>query len=139
MTTWYKPADRNNKPNDGVSVEEQQAKAGSLLEYYRALVALRNVNAALRTGAMEKIEVSGNANVYAYLRRDATAAFVVVINLESKPISVALDLGATTLRDGRYTATDALASSSKPIDMDGLTLNLNLDAASGYVMRMTTR
>ncbi len=134
MTDWYKPADRNNKANDGVSVEEQQGKAGSLLEYYRALVALRNTNAALRSGAPEKIDPRTDVFVYAYLRHDSTAAFVIVLNFADTPVPVSLDLGATSLPDGRYTATDAL--SKQTFDLSGLTLNLNLDATSGYVLQL---
>ncbi len=48
MTTWFKPDKRNNRPNDGVSVEEQNGDPDSLLNYYRALIQLRNERAALR-------------------------------------------------------------------------------------------
>ncbi|MDE3088461.1 MAG: alpha-glucosidase C-terminal domain-containing protein [Chloroflexota bacterium] len=137
MTNWYAPVDRNNQPNDGISAEEQQGKPGSLLEYYRSLVALRNKNSALRSGAMERIELPGNENVFAYLRQDSTASFIVVLNLEDKPVPVTLDLGATSLPDGRYTATDALSRLN--FDLDGLTLKLNLDATSGYVLQLTRR
>lgn len=133
-TNWYTPADRNNQPNDGVSVEEELGKPDSLLEYYRSLVALRNANGALRTGAQEKIDPRTDSFVYAYLRQGATASFVVVLNFENKPISVTLDLGATTLRDGRYIATDAL--SKQTFDLNGLTLELNLDATTGYLLKL---
>ncbi len=134
MTNWYKPPDRNNQPNDGVSVEEQVGKPGSLLEDYRALVALRNASSALRTGAMEKIALPGNPNAYAYLRRDSTAAFVVVLNFEDKSLLLTLDLGATSLPDGRYTATDVL--SKRVFNLAGLKLSLNLDAATGYALQL---
>ncbi|GIV84679.1 MAG: alpha-amylase [Candidatus Roseilinea sp.] len=48
MTTWFRPDNRNNRPNDGVSVEEQDGDPDSLLNYYRALIRLRNEHAALR-------------------------------------------------------------------------------------------
>ncbi|HQY25672.1 MAG TPA: alpha-amylase family glycosyl hydrolase [Thermoflexales bacterium] len=48
MTTWFKLANRNNKPDDGISVEEQDADPASLLNYYRALVQLRSRTPALR-------------------------------------------------------------------------------------------
>ena len=38
MPTWFRLANRNNKPDDGISVEEQDADPASLLNYYRALV-----------------------------------------------------------------------------------------------------
>ncbi len=48
MTTWFRPDNRNNRPHDGVSVEEQDGDPDSLLNYYRALIRLRNEHAALR-------------------------------------------------------------------------------------------
>ena len=137
MTTWFKPAVRNNQASDGVSVEEQSGKADSLLEYHRALIALRNANSALRTGAFEKIELDSAANVYAYLRQDSTAAFVVVLNFADAPVAVTLDLGATALADDRYAAINAL--SKQVIHLDGLTLKLSLDATTGYVLQLMKR
>jgi len=137
MTHWYTPVDSNNKPNDGICVEEEQGKSDSLLEYYRALVALRNASPALRTGAMEKIDAPADSNAYAYLRQDSTTSFVVILNFEDKPIALTLDLGVTSLPDGRYSATDAF--SKRTFDLDGLALKLNLDAASGYVLRLSRR
>jgi glycosidase len=49
MTTWFKPADRNNAPDDGISVEEQEADPESLLAAYRELARLRAVHPALRS------------------------------------------------------------------------------------------
>lgn len=48
MTTWFKPAERYNKPNDGVSVEEEENQPDSLLNHYRALAKLRADSPALR-------------------------------------------------------------------------------------------
>ena len=36
-TTWFRPGDRFNAPFDGISVEEQEGVAASLLDHYRAL------------------------------------------------------------------------------------------------------
>lgn len=137
MATWFKPADRNNKSNDGISVEEQSGKSDSLLEYYRSLIALRNANSALRTGAFEKIELDSDANVYAYLRQDSTASFVIVLNFEDKPVSVTLDLGATSLADGRYLATNTMTK--QITNLDGLTFPLSLDASVSYLLQLTKR
>jgi glycosidase len=61
MPAWFKPADRNNKPADGVSVEEQDEAADSLLNTYRSLAKLRNDpdHPSLRSTqfqVMEKVE-----------------------------------------------------------------------------------
>ena len=41
MTTWFRPAERFNAPHDGISNEEQEAEALSLLNHYQTLIALR--------------------------------------------------------------------------------------------------
>jgi len=133
MTMWHKPADRNNKPTDGISVEEQLGKPGSLLEHYRALVALRNGNPALRTGFWERVETE-NDKVYAYLRRDSAASFLIVLNFDDAPALLTLDLGAPSLADGRYAATDVLTN--KTFSLDGLTLKTDLAPVTGYVWRL---
>ncbi len=133
MTMWHKPADRNNKPTDGISVEEQLGKPGSLLEHYRALVALRNGNPALRTGFWERVETE-NDKVYAYLRRDSAASFLIVLNFDDAPALLTLDLGASSLPDGRYAATDVLTN--KTFSLDGLTLKTDLAPVTGYVWRL---
>lgn len=136
MTSWFKPPNRNNRPNDGISVEEEQGKRGSLLEHYRALIALRNANRSLRTGIRERMSVD-NPGVYAYLRYDEQSAFVIALNFGAAPAALTLDLSNTSLPDGRYTATDVL--SKKTFEVDALKLSLKADAATGYVLQLTRR
>ena len=95
---------------------------------------LRNANSALRAGTLQKIDSPAGSNVYAYLRHDATASFVIVLNFEDKPVSLTLDLAPTSLPDGRYFATDV--SLKRTFGLDGLTRKPNLDAATGYVLRL---
>ncbi len=130
MTNWFKPADRNNKPNDGISVEEEQSKAGSLLEYYRGLVALRNANAVLRNGVWVSV-ATDNDKTYAYLRADDQTRWLIVLNFGDAPASLALDLG---LPNQHYTATDALTK--KQFTFDGTTFNLTLDGKAGYILQL---
>jgi glycosidase len=137
MTTWYRPDDRSNKPRDGVSVEEEQGSADSVLAHYAALIALRNANPALQTGAWERVAVDGSNTVYAYLRSDSNATFLVVLNFGSTAASVSLDLGATSLPDQRYAATDAL--SKQTLTIPGANFNLGLDPTSGYVFQLTPK
>lgn len=137
MTTWYKPATRNNQPNDGVSVQEERINPDSLLEYYRRLIALRNANSALRTGTREQIATNGTSLVYAYLRRDENSAFVIVLNFGSQPASVQLDLRPSSLPDGQYKAIDIFTK--REIALEDLTFKLNLDAASGTIVQLVSR
>ncbi len=60
MTTWFKPSDRNNKPTDGISIEEEEGNTGSLLKTYRALTTVRNQHPALRSN---QFQVMGNGKI----------------------------------------------------------------------------
>jgi alpha-amylase len=137
MTTWYRPEGSNNQPNDGVSVEEEQGQASSLLEHYRALVALRNANSALRTGQRLALKQPGDSKVYAYLRRDAASAFLVVLNFGDQPELASLDLSTASLAAGQYDAVDRL--SGAVVSLKGATLELVIAAAHGYVFQLVPR
>jgi alpha-amylase len=137
MTTWYRPEGSNNQPNDGVSVEEEQGQASSLLEHYRALVALRNANSALRTGQRLAQKQPGDSKVYAYLRRDAASAFLVVLNFGDQPELASLDLSTASLAAGQYDAVDRL--SGAVVSLKGATLELVIAAAHGYVFQLVPR
>jgi glycosidase len=136
MTTWYKPDSRNNRPNDGISVEEESGKSDSLLEYYRAVAALRSSNSALRTGSREGI-AQDEQMAYAYLRRDEKSAFLVVLNLGNARATLHLDLGPTTLPTGQYRAVDVFTKKEWPVT--DLSVTLDLDSATGAMLRLAPR
>lgn len=131
MTSWYKPQDRNNKPNDGISVEEEQAEAGSLLERYGALVALRNANPALRVGKWTPVPVE-NPEVYAYIRSDAQSAFLIVLNFTDQYAPVAIELGGAALAFRPNTARGMLFGTRQSLSAGKL--NLTLEPLAGEVL-----
>jgi len=47
QASWFKPEDRWNAPNDGISVEEQNGDLGSLLNHWRDMLAARKSTPAL--------------------------------------------------------------------------------------------
>ena len=61
QTDWFKPEDRWNKPEDGISVEEQDDDPNSLLNMYRLVFGLRKETPALLRGDYEvlNLDVSG--------------------------------------------------------------------------------
>lgn len=61
QTSWFQPPDRWNKPEDGISVEEQELDTESLLNVYRQAFRLRTEINALQDGGFEilDMEVSG--------------------------------------------------------------------------------
>ncbi len=88
MTGWFKPADRNNRPNDGISVEEEDKLSGSLLELYRRLAKLRLDNAALRQSGYDLPKLdSDQRNLYVLRRWDSDTLFLIIINFTGQPVS----------------------------------------------------
>ena len=93
----YPAATAGTKPptfaanNDGRSVEEQKGVAGSVLETYRALIAVRKASVALRRGSYHPVTCP-DGGVYAFVRHDPSEDVLVAINLNSGSTSTTLDL-----------------------------------------------
>lgn len=79
--------------NDGRSVEEHRGVAGSVLETYRALIAVRKASPALRRGSYLPVSCP-NPAVFAFVRQDAAETVLLAINLDSATASTTLDLGS---------------------------------------------
>jgi len=84
---------RTSRPGDGLSVEAQSGRAGSLLETYRALITLRRKHPALRRGAYAPVAVDSPA-VWCFDRRSAEESLRVYINLSGVPVRVTATGGA---------------------------------------------
>ncbi len=69
-----------------VNVANQTDDPDSLLSLYRDLIHLRNDRASLRTGHALVIETN-NPSVYALLRYNDDEVFLVLVNVDSKPIA----------------------------------------------------
>ncbi len=141
MATWFKPADRFNASADGISVEEQAGVAGSLLEHYRALVALRHAHPALRSGSFAPVPVAGADSVYAYVRHapptdhSVEEWFLVVLNFgpEASRVELEPDLGEV----GPLAAVDALTGASWPEVRAGAPYPVELAPASGVILQLS--
>jgi len=94
MVTWFKDAAKVNKPNDDISVEEQQNVKGSLWSFYKMLIAQRKEHAALRGDSFQTV-ASPCRSCYAYLRWDANDFYLIAINFSDQTQSVTLDLAKT--------------------------------------------
>jgi alpha-amylase len=82
---WYKDTgewwtSRNEKPNDGVSYQEQKQDRNSLWNWYRTLLALRKDSPILKFGSFERAENS-NDSVLSFYRRGGQSRNLVVVNL----------------------------------------------------------
>jgi alpha-amylase len=94
VVTWFKNATPVNKPNDKISVEEQQNVKGSLWSFYKMLIAQRNEHTALRSDSFQTV-ASPCRTCYAYMRWDANDFYLIAINFSDQTQSVTLDLAKT--------------------------------------------
>jgi glycosidase len=141
MTTWFRPADRFNAPQDGISREEQEADSEGLLAHFRALTALRHAHPALRTGAFGKVQVSESDWVYAFTRHAPPSGqapeewFLVILNSGHEAQSAALELELAYA--GPFGAVDALTGSPWPGIPAGEPYRVTLPPASSVVLALT--
>ena len=138
MPTWWKEASRNNKAADGVSVEEQQGKADSLLEHYRSLIKLRRSSPALQSGRVEPVKVTDNDRVFAFVRRGDAEAVLTVLNFGTNPARLTLDLSETGLTAAAYAATDGLTGKAVA-DLKPPSYEVQLPPAGGQVLLLKAK
>jgi glycosidase len=94
MAYWYKDSgpwwdQRNGRSADGISLEEQKDKAGSLWNCYRDLIRLRKSEPAL-AGGEQRFVANDNAGVVTFLRFLDNERVLIAINLTDKPQTVNL-------------------------------------------------
>lgn len=105
---------RYEHDNDGRSVEEQQGVAGSLMETYRSLIALRRESVALRRGIYRPITANDNRPWVFVRESDWQQSVLVAINLSSATITVNLNLGDFSVQSGSTTPVDLLTGEELP-------------------------
>ncbi|MDB5088146.1 MAG: Alpha-amylase precursor [Mucilaginibacter sp.] len=92
MAYWYKQTGphkdtfNNDKPNDGVSLEEEQNDPNSLWNFYRQMIALRKANPVISKGAYKTLQ-NDNDQVFSFIRYDGNKQVIVAVNLSGKPVS----------------------------------------------------
>lgn len=118
-----------NRDYKTVNVAAQTGQADSLLEHYRALIALRNDHVALRSGETRVLE-TGSKRLYAILRYNAQEAFLVLVNVSSK--SLTPDQINLTLDKGLFTGPLTAVSVLGPANPTAPEINAE-GGFSGYV------
>ncbi|MBI2846069.1 MAG: alpha-glucosidase C-terminal domain-containing protein [Chloroflexi bacterium] len=92
QTTWFRPEDRWNQPDDGISVEEEETDPESLLNFYRYALALRRSRPALSRGEIVilELEVSG-AGPWGFIRSVDGETLVAIFNFadENREVTIA--------------------------------------------------
>ncbi len=141
MAAWFKPGDRNNKPDDGISVEEQSGVGGSLLEHYRSLAALRLAHPALLRGSFAAAKVTGSEMILAYTRHAPASdgspeeLFLVLLNLDYMAQEVSLELNSAYA--GPFAAVDVLSGEAWPDVPASAPYAVKLPARSGIILQLS--
>ncbi len=96
MSFWYKNTgpwwdSTNVKPNDGISLEEQQGDPNSLWNFYKKTIALRKSNPAIVDGLYQTLP-NNNDSVFSFHRYLNDRSVVVVTNFSAQPQAVEIDL-----------------------------------------------
>ncbi len=92
QTTWFSPPNTPNRPNDGISVEEEENNPDSLLSFYRRALHLRHALPPLEQGDFRWLSVQGEKadEVVAFERRFRTAKVLVLGNLGKRNVTFAI-------------------------------------------------
>ncbi|WP_410510948.1 alpha-amylase family glycosyl hydrolase [Paenibacillus sp. BR2-3] len=117
QTAWE--ARNNNGVSADNSVDSQNNKETSLLQYYRELIAVRNEQPALQNGSIREY-VFGNAGIMAYERLTAEERVLVVHNLTGKEQKLTLEANR---EGGNYTSI--LRDLSKLAALNGAELTIS--------------
>lgn len=83
-----------------LTVEKQTGDPDSMLELYRAALALRRASAQLGDGTLTWLPAPDGVLAFARDRKDAEPSFVCVVNLSGRPVELPVD-GKVALCSGR--------------------------------------
>ena len=99
MALWYKNTgpwwvNTYVKPNDGVSLEEEEGNNASIFNFYKTIIKLRQNNAALSSGSYT---TAGNNNdhVFTFIRENGTNKVLVAVNLSAQNQKTSVSLPAS--------------------------------------------
>jgi glycosidase len=94
MAFWYENSgawwtNANLKPNDGISLEEQMNNPGSLFDFYKNTIALKQRYSALAIGAYENAP-NNNDQVFSFYRKSGKQKMLLMMNLSNETQRVTL-------------------------------------------------
>ena len=107
-------------------------KNEELLNFYKSLFALRNQNAMLRRGEIQKILIKDNPDVIAYFRAYNNEKALVVINFSQAPYRADIPLQPDMFA-GKTELTDQLSGKKFGVDEQKHTVQLSLAPYEGVV------
>ncbi len=102
MALWYRNTgpwwdSTNLKPNDGISLEEEKNDPNSLWNFYKAIIGVRQSNAALATGKYQTLP-NDNNYVFSFLRYAGNKSVAVVINLSNASQQTTIDFSSNKIK-----------------------------------------
>lgn len=122
MAYWYKLKGpwkdhfNEDKPNDGISLEEERNDPNSLWNFYREMIRLRKANPVLIKGTYKTLP-NNNDQVFSFERAEGGKNVIVSINLSDKDQDVAIQSSGNNFKN--------LYGNAKPgINADIITFNL---------------
>lgn len=118
---WYRSISRVwdrrvNRSHDGVSVEEQQRRQGSLLNWYRQLIALRRSRSELSAG-QQTFPCAQASPVLCVLRQLGSRRVLLLVNLSRAPASPMLDTSVDTAGLKLLAGTGAVRAPLAPYEV----------------------
>ena len=118
-TPWLRVAEDHAT----VNVATLSGQGDSILSLYRALIGLRNSNAALHSGAMEN--VASNGRVLRYERTGEGQRFSVLLNLSEGTEAAASDAGNVLVSTHMDRSGEAVAASLSLRPFEGVLVRLD--------------
>lgn len=102
MALWYKDTgpwwtDRNMKPNDGVSYEEQKNNPNSLWNFYKTVISLKRTHSALANGKYRTLP-NNSKQVVTFLRYNEDEVVLVAVNLSAEKQSIKVNTQNASLK-----------------------------------------
>lgn len=96
MAYWYTNGPwwtkgNTDRPNDGVSLEEEKNDPNSLWNYYRRMIRMHHEHAALINGEYKALD-NDNNKVLTFERVNASEKIVVAVNMSDKEQETSLDI-----------------------------------------------
>lgn len=122
MALWYKQTGpwkdqfNDDKPNDGISLEEERGDPNSLWNYYRQMIAIRKANPAFIEGTYKTVS-NDHEHVFSFIRKSAGQTILVVINLWDKTADAVIDANGNAVNiigDARPVLKDGKLAVSLP-------------------------
>ena len=128
MTTWFKPAERYNQADDGISVEEEDGQLDSLLTLYRQLGELRGLD-AFATGSSDIPKLA--MPLFMSRHWSDQELYVALINFTRDPQTFTLDPALLVPDKTSFNVSTAEVALSQGLTVDGDNRTL---AGAGYVV-----